>query len=98
VWDNSPVAASKRRMGRSVEKPRIGHPVEKRNKLAVWIEEHGWTRQQLANELGILRSSVDRLCTGMRRPSLETAIQIEDLTKGAVPARYWLEIPAHSKD
>jgi hypothetical protein len=31
-------------------------------------------------------------------PNLELAFQIEDLTEGAVPARYWLEISEHSKD
>ncbi len=88
-------------MGRPAEeggKRRVGRPVEKRSKLADWIEEHGWTRQQLAEKLGIVRSSVDRLCGGSRRPSLELAVQIEALTKGAIPVSYWAEIPAHSKD
>ncbi len=89
MWDKSPVAGSK---------PRMGRPVEKRSKLGVWIEEHGWTRQQLADELGIVRGSVDRLCSGLRRPSLELALKIEALTKGGVPVGYWAEIPAHSKD
>lgn len=88
-------------MARPVEnegKRRVGRPVEKRSKLAVWVEEHSWTRQQLAEELGIVRSSVDRLCGGSRRPSLELALQIEALTKGAIPVSYWAAIPAHSKD
>jgi len=51
--------------------------VLRRSKLGVWIDEHGWTRQQLADELGI----------ALGRPSLETAFQIEDLTEGAVPVR-----------
>jgi transcriptional regulator with XRE-family HTH domain len=89
MWDNSRVARSKRRVGR---------PVEKRSKLGVWVDERGWTRRQLAEKLGIELSSAARLCSGARRPSLETAIQIEDLTDGAVPVRYWLQIPAHAKD
>jgi transcriptional regulator with XRE-family HTH domain len=76
----------------------MGRPVEKRSKLGVWVDEHGWTRQQLADELGIAFGTATRLCSGARRPSLETAIQIEDLTDGAVLVRYWLEIPAHTKD
>ena len=76
----------------------IGRPVLKRSKLGVWVDEHGWSRQQLADELGIAFGTATRLCSGARRPSLETAIQIEDLTKGAVPVRYWLQISAHSKD
>jgi transcriptional regulator with XRE-family HTH domain len=89
MWDKSPVADSKRRMGR---------PVEKRSKLGDWVDERGWTRQQLADELGIVLSTAVRLCSGMRRPSLELALQIEALTDGAVPVSYWTQVPAHSKD
>lgn len=89
VWDNSPVARTKRRMGR---------PVEKRSKLGVWVDKRGWTRQQLAEKLGIVRGSAIRLCSGTRRPSLELALKIEALTEGAVPVGYWAEIPTHAKD
>ena len=97
LWDNSRVAGSKRRTSRPVEKPRIGRPVEKRSKLGDWVDAHGWTRQQLAEALGIAFGTATRLCSGARRPSLETAIQIEDLTDGAVSVRSWLEVPAHTK-
>lgn len=83
------MAGSKRRMGR---------PVEKRGKLGVWVDEHGWTRQQLADELGITLASAARFCSDARRPSLEMAVKIEDLTQGAVPVRYWIQIPAHAED
>lgn len=76
----------------------MGRPVEKRGKLGAWVDEHGWTRQQLADELGITLASAARFCSGDRRPSLEMAVKIEDLTKGAVPVRYWLQILAHGKD
>ena len=76
----------------------MGRPVEKRGQLGVWIDEHGWTRQQLADELGITLVSAARLCSGARRPSLELAVQIEDLTAGAVPVRYWVQVPAHDED
>lgn len=67
--DNSRVARSKRSIGR---------PALKRSKLGVWVDEHGWSRQRLADELGIAFGTATRLCSGARRPSLETAIQIED--------------------
>ena len=76
----------------------MGRPVEKWNKLGEWVVAHGWTRQQLADALGITKGSVDRFCNGLRRPNLEMAFQIEDLTEGAVPARYWLQISAQSED
>jgi DNA-binding XRE family transcriptional regulator len=89
LWDNSPVARTKRRMGR---------PVEKRNKLGVWVDDRGWTRQDLALKLGIARGSAIRLCNGLRRPGLDLALKIEALTKGAVPVSYWAATPAHTKD
>jgi transcriptional regulator with XRE-family HTH domain len=76
----------------------MGRPVEKRGKLGVWVDERGWTRQRLADELGITLASAARLCSDARRPSLEMAVKIEDLTKGAVPVRYWVQIPAHVED
>lgn len=79
-------------------KRRMGRPVLKRSKLGVWIDERGWTRQQLAHELGIVLSTAARLCNGERRPSLELALQIEKLTEGAIPVSYWTQIPAHAKD
>ena len=79
-------------------KSRRGRPVLKRSKLGVWVDERGWTRQQLADELGIELSTAVRLCSGGRRPSLELALQIEALTGGAVPVGYWTQVPAHSKD
>ena len=98
VWDNSRVAGSKRRTDRPADKPRMGRPVEKRSRLGEWVDAHGWTRQQLADALGIALGSATRLCSGARRPSLEMAIQIEDLTDGAVSVRSWLEVPAHTTD
>ena len=65
--------------------------------LGVWVEAHGWTRQQLADELGIVRGSVDRLCNGLRRPSLDLALKIEALTEGEVPVSYWAKVPANGK-
>lgn len=94
------MAGTKRRMSRAGagEKPRMGRPVLRLSKLGEWIEAHGWSRQRLADELGIVRGSVDRLCSGLRRPSLELALKIEALTEGAVPVSYWAEIPAHARD
>ena len=56
------------------------------------------TRECVAERLGKSRAYLDRLCAGARRPDLETAIAIEDMTGGTVPVRYWLKIPKHSGD
>ena len=76
----------------------MGRPVEKRSKLGEWVDANGWTRHQVAEALGIAFGTATRLCSGARRPSLEMAIQIEDLTNGAVSVRSWLAVPAHGKD
>ncbi len=39
------------------------------------------TREGLAHELGILRENLDRLCRGARRPGLDLAFEIEDVTR-----------------
>ena len=75
----------------------MGRPVERRNKLGEWVDKRGWTRQQLADELGIVVGSAVRLCNGVRRPSLALAIKIEILTEGAVPVTSWAEPPARKK-
>lgn len=56
------------------------------------------TREQVAERLRRSRGYIDRLCTDARRPDLETAIAIEDLTGGRVSVRGWLKIPKHSGD
>lgn len=87
--DNSRVARKKARMGR---------PILKYGKLGTWVREQGWNRQQLADKLGISLATASRLCSALRRPGLELALQIEKLTRGAVPVSYWTEVPAYRKD
>lgn len=87
--DNSRVVRNQTRMGR---------PILKYGKLGTWVSAQGWNRQQLADKLGISLATASRLCSGLRRPGLELAIQIEKLTRGAVPVTCWTEVPAYSKD
>lgn len=75
----------------------MGRPVVKSNKLGVWVDAQGWTRQRLADELGIAMGSAARLCSGERRPSLDLAVKIEALTKGAVPVTYWTDPSTRTK-
>jgi transcriptional regulator with XRE-family HTH domain len=75
-------------MGR--KPPKIGRPRSGNNALGRWIDRHGWTRDRVAARLGVSRRYLDRLCNGDRRPNLELAVRIEDLTGGEVSVRYWL--------
>jgi len=80
-------------------KRRVGRPSKNLTALGRWAAENGWSREKLAEKLGLeARQSVDRLCRGTRRPSLELAILIEKVTGGAVPVSSWAKVPAHSKD
>ena len=83
-------------MGRKVRKP--GRPRVAENALSRWIDAKGWTREKTAERLGIKVAMLNALCRGTRRPSLELAFEIQDLTDGAVSARSWLRAPAHDSD
>lgn len=45
----------------------------------------------LANILGISRPYMSLLVAGKKRPSLELAVRIEQVTGGAVPVVSWVE-------
>ena len=94
----SPRSRDTPRLLMAITKRRVGRPIQQRSKLGVWVDANGWSREELATRLGIVRSSANRLCSGVRRPSLELALKIEKLTGGAVPAGYWRKVAAHSKD
>lgn len=70
----------------------------KKTPLVKWIDESGMTRREFAEKLDVAETSLNRLCRGERRPSLELAFAIEKLTKGAIPASYWQAVPKHSGD
>jgi transcriptional regulator with XRE-family HTH domain len=75
-----------------------GRPRKRETKLSLWLDAAGITRDALAKQLELARGYVDLICSGSRRPSLEVALRIEKLTRGAVPASSWLTAPKHSRD
>lgn len=75
-----------------------GRPRADETKLSRWLDSAGMTRYELADHLKIGRAHADKICRGERRPSLELAIAIEKLTRGAIPASSWLSTPKHSRD
>lgn len=80
-----------------VRKRGVGRPAQITTVLAKWIAEHGWDRDRLASKLEISRSSLDRLCRGVRRPGLELAVRIEKFTNGGVPISSWLKVKRQSE-
>lgn len=62
----------------------------------MWLDEHEISRAEFAEELGVSRTYLDRLCRRERRPSLELAVKIEEHTD--IPVSYWQSVPRHSED
>ena len=58
-------------------------------KLNEWLSENKGA--DLAAGLGVTKAYVTQLKKGLKIPSLRRAVQIEDLTGGAVPVRSWVE-------
>jgi transcriptional regulator with XRE-family HTH domain len=75
-----------------------GRPRKQETLLSKWLDAAGISRDELATRLNVSRPYVDMMCRGGRRPSLELAVAIEELTHGEVPASVWTRIPKHSRD
>jgi hypothetical protein len=82
---------------RAKQAPRIGRPRKRETPFSRWIDASGRSRDEIARRLRIKRPWLDKLCRLERRPSLDLAFDIEDLTSGKVPARSWRSVPRHSR-
>jgi DNA-binding XRE family transcriptional regulator len=87
-----------RPMGRPRKQSGPGRPRKSETRLSRWLDSVGMTRDELAEHLDIHRTYVDKICRGVRRPSLELALAIEQLSRGSVPAASWMNVPKHSRD
>lgn len=79
----------------AAKRPR-GRPRKVESKLSRWIDGESLLRDAVAARLGIQRTYLDKLCRSESRPSLELAVDIEKMTRGAVPAADWLRVPPHT--
>ncbi len=62
--------------------------------LHEYLSQRRLRQIDFAQRLGIGQATVSRLVSGVMRPSLELAVQIERETGGAVPAVSWVpEVP-----
>jgi len=69
-----------------------GRPPKTEGKLAQWIERSSYTREEIAEKLGITRHYLDHICRETRRPSLRVASAIEELTKQEISASYFAKV------
>jgi hypothetical protein len=71
----------------------VGRPPAHEGRLALWIKRSGMTRLDAAKALVIGRKYLDNLCREIRRPSLELAVRIDELTGHQVPLSYLVKLP-----
>lgn len=83
---------------KTTKKRAPGRPRIVETELSRWLDKAGITRDEFAERLGLTRQYTDKLCRGERRPGLEVAVLIEQLTDGAIPPSMWAAIPPHSSD
>jgi transcriptional regulator with XRE-family HTH domain len=69
-------------------KPRRPEALSARELLARWLVRGRMTQGEGADQIGISRVKLNQYLNGEARPSLETAIRIEDAT--GIGARIWL--------
>ena len=60
--------------------------------LASYIQANGVSRKQLAETLGVDRTTLWRLAAGKTRPSLDTMLAVQKATNGAVDLNSWASI------
>lgn len=62
--------------------------------LAGWLREQGLSQMKFAKQAKVSPKIVEHWCLGRCVPSLVLGFHLERVTKGAVPASYWLGTPA----
>ena len=60
-------------------------------KLKQWMTSNGVREWQVAEVLGVERSTINLIKNGKRTPSLTYAYAIEKFTKGDVPLSCWIK-------
>lgn len=56
--------------------------------LATYLDTTGTTQADFAAEIALSQGAVSKLCA-KGQPSLETAMRIEEVTRGLVPIEAW---------
>jgi hypothetical protein len=79
--------------GEDEKKGKRGRPTEKEpNDFGKWILAAGLTRDQVAAKLGVSLPYLHQLIHGLRRPSIDLALEIETLTDKAIPVEFWKKL------
>jgi DNA-binding transcriptional regulator YdaS (Cro superfamily) len=57
-------------------------------KLIKWLDEHQTSQTEMAQRLGMHVSQFNKILRGSRRMPLTKAFRVEEITKGAITAKY----------
>jgi transcriptional regulator with XRE-family HTH domain len=61
-------------------------------KLNEWLAREGMLQRAFAEKVGANPSTISLILSGMRNPSLDLAVRIEEATKGRVKVREWIGV------
>ena len=75
----------------ATEKARVQRTTPAQAALLAWIEETEQTRVGLARRLGVHHQLVRQWLKGTRRPSIDMAVALEDISEGSVEASAWAD-------
>ena len=87
----APRMARKRRTKPKARPSRPRHLSRGAKCLAKYLSEHGLSLRAFGEILGISRGQVGMYTSGRSKPSLDLAVKIEQVTKGAVPCDAWVD-------
>jgi DNA-binding transcriptional regulator YdaS (Cro superfamily) len=54
--------------------------------LGEWMTLHGYNDERMAELIGVNQSTVNRIRNGVQKPSGQTIVRVEEVTKGQVNA------------
>lgn len=72
--------------------------IEAMDKLKIWLQQRDESAAAFGRRVGIDRDTMSKFLRGKAKPSLETAVKIEDVTGGEVPPREWIKRDARKEE
>lgn len=78
--------------GRMLAPKRGRKPTKAKGPFAAWIKSTGKTLADVAKLLGWSHQSVTNVRAGRINPSLKRAVELEQISNGAVPADSWTKL------
>ena len=72
---------------------KVGQPRdENQTPLGKYLDDHDITREAFAKRMKVTVGTINRFCRGVRRPTIEKALLIEEYTDGVIPVSTWKDV------